>query len=433
MLYASAMLETPRRPWLFRAWFWLALGLASCENPRDPGGGGRGPSGPPLGRPSTPLSPDGSKVPLSEAPTEPAPAPERAPAPSAPEASHGGRFELGEIQDAGPAAPMAAHTSGIFFITKSGGMYIARRKDKELTGIDAPRDAFFRFGRGPALSPTHAYWVSSQGQLERAPLTGGSPEVLTKARSGGRVSVLYHEQDLVFYLAEEGDNLRAMLYTAQHNAKRISPDGANVTSLSVVENGAFPRALMLEGRSGMSPLHARTIRLRKNGPELGPDEVVWVGPGSSPLTEVRASAFRGTGGAIFIAMPRSASKFGLALLTLLPTGLLAREPTWRPYENGIDPAPSEIVQACGKTFLLFALPTSRTPRAPQELRIGELEPNGLAREETLVRARAFNDISAAPLSGTPSSSKTNPSGFLLAWTADHRTWGLVVSCPKGVK
>lgn len=427
------MLETPRRTWLFRAGFWLSLLLVACENRPTPGSGPPGSSGPGLGPPTGPAAPETPKAPLTETPVEPTQVPERPAPPSAPEASRGSRFELGEIQDAGPAAPMAAHSSGIFFVTKSGGMYVARLKDKKLTGIDAPRDAFFRYGRGPALSPSHAYWVSSQGQLERAPLTGGAPEVLTTARSGGRVSVLHHEQDLVFYLAEEGDHLRAMLYSDKHKATRISPDGSNVTSLSVVENGAFPRALMLEGRSGMSPLHARTVRLRKNGPELGPDEVVWVGPGSSPLTEVRASQFRGTGGAIFIAMPRSASEFGLAQLTLLPTGLLAQEPTWRPYENGIDPAPSEPIRACGKSFLLFAVPSSRVPRAPQELHIAELEPNGLGHEETLVRARAFNDISAAALQAEPNPAKGSGAGFLLAWTADHRTWGLVVSCPPSAK
>jgi hypothetical protein len=427
LLYASGMPPTRGRSRLFLAGLSLVLHI-SCTERHSQGSGGLAPAGKNSAGPTS-ISPP-AKVPLkttplpgSDPPEAQAPVPPLAITPQAPEAGSSGQFTLGSIQDAGPAAPIAAHKSGIYFITKTGGMYIARREGDTLVGINAPREDFFRYGRGPAISPTHAYWVSSQGELTRAPLKGGPPEPLTQARSGARVSVITHDRDVVFYLADEGNHLRAMLYTERDKAMRISPDGADVTSLAVVENGAFPRALMLEGRSGMSPLVVRTVRLRAQNIELGPDEVVWVGPGSQPLTEVRATALPGTGGMAFVATSRTVLEFGLASLHLSPTGQLAAEPMWRMYENGIDPAPAETVTTCGKTYVLFALPTTRKPRAPQELRIAKLTPNGFQEEETLVRARAFNDVSAAPLADAQ-----GKAGFLVAWTADHRTWGMVVHC-----
>jgi hypothetical protein len=406
----------------------VLLSCASCNDRPKLGSGGSAPQGPGASqenekKPSpshpletTPLPPDGPEI------EEPEP-PRVKPQDAVPEAGDTGFFELGEIQDAGPAAPMTAHNNGIYFVTKVGGMFVAKRDGTNLIGINRPREDFFRYGRGPAISKNYAYWISSQGNLTRALLSGGSPETLTPARSGARVSVIHHEEDVVFYLADEGPHLRAMLYTERHKAMRISPDASDVTSLAVVEGGAFPRALMLEGRSGMSPLHARTVRLRAKGPELGPDEVIWVGPGSQPLTEVRATSLRGTGGIAFIATAKSVPEFGLATLEISPSGLLAEEPSWRLYQNGIDPAPSDSVHACGKTFVLFAQPTTRVPHAPQEIRIAELDRHHLKNEVTLVRARAVNEISVAPLTRA-----ADGASFLVAWTAEHRTWGMVVRC-----
>src|SRR5690606_32580062 len=99
-------------------------------------------------------------------------------------------FVLSEPEDVGPAGPMAASSEGIFFITKADGMYLARRQADSFSAISAERQEFFRYGRGPALTKNHAYWISASGRLARSKRTPSTTEYLGPARSGARVHSL---------------------------------------------------------------------------------------------------------------------------------------------------------------------------------------------------------------------------------------------------
>lgn len=339
------------------------------------------------------------------------------------EVAQGTTFLLSEPEDVGPAAPMTATSEGVYFITKGDGMYIARRQGDKFEAISASRDAFFRYGRGPALTKHYAYWISASGRLTRAGRTGGKTEYLTQARSGARVLSLETSPESVAYLAEEDDHLRAMLWTEGHGPLRVSPDSADITSISVIAQSSFPKLLMLEGRSGLSPLHVRTVRFRKRGPELAPDAIVWVGPGSQPLTEVHSSPFPSTGGMALIATAKDIVTFGTAILILDSSAQTASEPTWVHYPNGIDPAPIALLNSCGENLVFYAIPSEARPHAPQELRVARPSAAGFQSSEILVRARAFNEISVALLD--PSA---QPPGVILAFTADHRTWAMTIRC-----
>lgn len=425
------MLETLRGNRLFHPGLsWLlacALHLSCDERPRGKGGdapastvprseykkpqvphGEQNPSGGPAAEKDEP-----SSTPEPEPPSKP-------PSYDAVETT----WRIGDVHDVGPAAPMSASSAGVYFVTKSDGMYLARRDGDHFVGIDAPSEAFFRYGRGPSLTKTYAYWVSVSGQLTRSPIAGGETEYLAPARPNARVTAFTHERDVALYLMDDDAHLRAMAWMEGFGSLRISADGSDVTSLTVLENGAFPRAVMLEGRSGMSPVHLRTLRLRKGGVELGPDEVIWVGPGSHPLTEIRALDRPGTQASAFIATARDMTHFGLALLDIAELGGPTQDARWRTYPNGLDPAPTAPLEACGGHLVFFVVPTEQRPRSPQELRVGWLEGSDLKREEVLVRSRAFNEISVASMSGNRSRE-----GVILAWTADRRTWAMAAHCP----
>lgn len=384
-------------------------------------------TGPLAGAPRGEAPPAAQEKPAASAPEQSAPSGPAAPAeeaagPSSYAIAEAESFLLSEPEDVGPAGPMAASSEGIFFITKGDGMYLARRKGDSFSAISAEREEFFRYGRGPALTKNYAYWISASGRLARSKRTPSTTEYLGPARSGARVHSLGTAPDSVAYLAEDGDVLRAMIWTEGKGAKVASPEGASITSLDVIAVPSFPKLLMLEGRSGLSPLHLRTVRFRKGGPELGPSSVLWVGPGSQPLTEVHGSTLAGTGGVALIATAKDIVTFGVAVLTLDQAAQSVSDPVWVTYPNGIDPAPIAIERACGETLVFYAIPSEPKPRAPQELRVARLGAAGFQKPEVLVRARAFNEISVAPLEG-----EAKP-GVVVAFTADHRTWALTVRC-----
>lgn len=170
----------------------------------------------------------------------------------------------------------------------------------------------------------------------------------------------------------------------------------------------------------MSPIHTRTVRVTERRITLELDQVVWVGPGSHPLTEVVSLDEPGGGVTALIAAARDITHFGLAQLSITQTASPVTTPLWRAYPNGLDPSPVAAAHLCGSEFALFALPRHKDPHSPQELRIAELTPGGLKEEEVIARSRAFNDISVAPLK----------KGAVLSWTADRRTWALVLGCPQ---
>jgi hypothetical protein len=322
---------------------------------------------------------------------------------------------------------MTATERGVLFVSRENRIYLASRDGKDgFTALKAPRELFSRYGRGPALGQDHAYFVSSGGELCGGGLEPGEIQTLAPdARAGARVSVLRAAgRDLVGYIAGQGEEALGMLWaegTRGHPVEsiRLTPEGAAATSITLVPTTPHPHAVLLEGRTGMSPLHLRRLLVtaRRITPEE--DEVVWVGPGSHPLTEIVSL---GSGGKVvsFVATAKDVSHFGLAQLTLDPALHGAVEPSWRPYPNGLDPAPVAAHRFCGGDFAVYAVPQHEKPRAPQDLVLAPIEGGLLGKEEVLAHSRAYNDISVAAVKG----------GAIVAWTADHRTWAMVIGCTR---
>ena len=339
------------------------------------------------------------------------------------------RFRLGPIDDVGPAAPMSATTRGVLFISRQDRLYLAARSgQEEFVALQAPRELFSRYGRGPALGDDHAYFVGSRGELCRGHLDSGEIEILAPdARPGTRVSVIQAAgRDLVGYIAGRDDEALGFLWaegarSAPPEIVRLTPEGAAATSITLVPTSPHPHAVLLEGRTGMSPVHLRRLRVTARRVTLEADEVVWVGPGSNSLTELVSLPAQGGRVLSLLATAKDVTHFGLAQLSLDPESQAAVEPTWRPYPNGLDPAPVAAHAFCDGDFAVYAVPQHEKPHAPQDLVLAPIVLGQLGKEEVLAHSRAYNDISVARVDG----------GALVAWTADHRTWAMVVGCaPK---
>lgn len=332
-------------------------------------------------------------------------------------------WQPGELQDLGPAGPASAAPRAVVMVTKRGEL-VTLPLDGQGRFRELPEasDGFAKYGRGPAVTERFAYFISLDGRLLRGSLARPEKvdELAARARPGTRVAALRSgERELVAFIAEVDGEPVAQLWSSTGEVLRATPEGGTASSVQLAPLGRGAVVVSLEGRTGMSPVHARLVRLAPRRVSLGEDQVVWVGPGAHPLTELSLVAAPSNRAFALVAAARSITEFGLASFAL-EEGLTANEEAkWALFPNGIDPAPVAAATACGRQYVFYAQPSAARPRSPQELRVATVGIDGLAGAEVIATARAFNDISVA----------ARPGGATLVWTADRRTWAMTLGCP----
>jgi hypothetical protein len=336
------------------------------------------------------------------------------------------RYVLDGLNDIGPAAPAAAFAHGVVLIRRDDELVISRliappsKSKKPAAGAfeelhQSPQD-FYPVARGPAVSSTHAYWVS-KGRVVRRPLAGGALEILTNdARDGTRVAVV-GPPDVVAYITQPAGKQDSLARVRLPDGRRLdlTPEGAAASSVSLARSGEDVIASYIDGRSGMTPMHARRLRLPSG--TLDPDVVVWVSGATQGMTEITSV---GTADGSFLLLPveQDASHFGLAALALGLEPKMDPPLHWRTFRNGLDRSPAAGARLCGAAATSYVRPIDESPTSHQELMISELNPSGPTPSEQLATARGFADVSLYP----------TPDGAVLAYVADRRTWARLIRC-----
>jgi hypothetical protein len=347
-----------------------------------------------------------------------------------------GEFNLGQLDDVGPAGPMAASAAGIVMVTKKDELVVATLErapqphssnpKATFTPVTLPPEAFYPYAPGPALLGAYAYWETS-GKIVRRALAGDKkPELLAEnARVGTRVSTPRLDEEtaqklpaVAAYIAEQDDALVAKLWVQGAGVQRLSPEGCAANSVSLATGAGQLLAVALEGRTSMSPVHARTIRFAGGKPRLGKDVVVWVGGTSQQLTEVVSIVTGDRTASAFVPLERDVAHFGLARIHVRLPPRMNAAVSWRAYPNGLDPAPVACAKICGRPTVVYARPTDETPHAPQELHLAAVGEQGLSPSQLVASSRAFANVSLAAA----------PFGGVVAYVADRRTWALVLTC-----
>lgn len=415
--------------------FWLLASLigtfgvtVSCSRDKRPGDGdvGAGPASA-VGRTETASA--ARPEPAAPAPPEPAEQPSEADPSPAQEATSGAPLSwgLGELQAVGPAGPASAWTRGVALVDKQSQLLLLPLdRDEQIEMLPASPEGFAKYGRGPGITERFAYWIDLEGRLLRAPLGDpGKVEPLhPSARPGTRVAALTRgDREVVAFVGMVDGEPTSMLWSSSGEVLQVSPEGSSATSVALTPWGQGALVLTHEGRTGMSPIHARPVRLAARRVSLGEDRVVWVGPGSHPLTEVQALSTGPEQILGFVTAARSITEFGMARFAIGEALEPVDDTQWMLYPNGIDPAPVAAAPLCGGHHVFFALPSSAHPRSPQELRVARIRGGAVEGAETLAQGRAFNDISVV----------SRPGGALLVWTADRRTWAVTLRCPAAAE
>jgi hypothetical protein len=335
------------------------------------------------------------------------------------------------LVDVAPAGPAAAASAGVVLITKddtvrlaplSGATSSLRPVPTPVAAMDIdPKDLVAR-ARGPAVLNQFAYWISGS-RLVRQTISGGPLEVLANdARAYTQVAVPGggepSQPTAVAYIGTRPNDpgaLVARLWLEGRGTQTLSPDGTAANTVTLVRRQSDWLALFLEARTGMSPLHARSVTLESSGAKLGNDFIAWVAGSAQPMTLVRAVSDQKHTWAL-LPIERDISRFGLARVTVTETS--EPEVTWRDYPNGVDPAPVATAEVCGRPTVLYSRPGSAAPHSPQELHLAAVGPDGLGPSTLVGSSRRYSDVSVAALS----------SGALLVYVADHRTWARRLRC-----
>jgi len=341
---------------------------------------------------------------------------------------------LDDLVDVAPAAPSSATRKGVLvingqnelFLAKVGPLSASRRPGPSPVAAIPDEKGPFALGRGPTIGGRYAYWITSHYLLRRPHTAPYGPlEIIASdARVGTRASAvtLRSERAAVAYIALpkiKNGPLRARLWFEQDKPSEpltLTEPGSSTLSVELVEHEGQHLALSLEARMGMTALHARTFDPERQ--QLASDRVVWIGGTSQPMTEIRALSTTRTLLAL-LAIEQDISHFGVAILEVPRIDKQQAAVHWTTFANGQDPAPVAAANVCKTDLLLFARPSTASPRAPQELVLAKLD-DGIPRHElVLSTARAFYDVSIAAL----------PGGALLNFVADERTWARTLRCP----
>lgn len=277
----------------------------------------------------------------------------------------------------------------------------------------------------PSLAGEHAFWVSS-GRLVRRRVAGGPLEVLAPgARDGTRVSaVRVGSVEAATFVADAGSALVARLWVEGQGISDLTSPGAAANTVALVSTGSDLVALSLEGRTGMSPVHARRVRLNAAGaPKLDDDVVLWIGSSAQPLTEISAVASSSGDAWALLPIEKDITHFGLARIHAGADPHVDSDVSWRTYPNGIEPAPLATTNACGEPLVAYVRPTDAKPHSPQQLDVASVTSDGLSPSDVVARASFFADVSISAIDG----------GALVVWVADRRTWACTLRCRAKAK
>ena len=234
---------------------------------------------------------------------------------------------------------------------------------------------------------TRAYWVSHNNLVQREILPSGSQGqktvVVSDALAGSPVvAAASQNSDIVLYIAESPTPRSATLWIEGRGSFPVSRDGGSATSVAMVQTESNRFVLFaLDGRLGMSPIHAIPLEFDERGaPVFGEDRVVYVAGQAERHSTLTTTV---VGGFPLVLMPisQSASNFGLMLLRV---GIDEESPSWVDYPNGLDPAPIAAATVCGKPTIAFVHHESADPSSKKVLELAWLNDQAGLTDRTIV-------------------------------------------------
>lgn len=273
-----------------------------------------------------------------------------------------------------------------------------------------------------AVAADQIFCPDRSGAIHRSTRGAAEDRVVASSRVATRIAAapIGGAHTALAYLASrqtsEGWVSEAWLALDDAPPLRVSDDGSGATGVALGQRGGAILALMIDARTALTAMHARTISYG-NPPRLGEDSVVFVGgPGDRRTRAAFSVAASGPSWA-FLPIAKDVGSFGLAIVRIDDPPGVDEPVVWSMYPNGLDPAPiAAATSGAGSpvTWVARVRPRSSEPSSPRVLELGRL-----------VGAGVFATRGVLPTTGNPTDVglAVDPFGALwLAWLDGGGSW-----------
>jgi hypothetical protein len=295
---------------------------------------------------------------------------------------------------------LAATDTGILLVTHHDGV-------PTVTPVSPPDAATASLENGPmfdagvpvvssppcAIAASATFCMDAGGAIHRRPLlTEGRDVVVARARPGSIFAVqgVAAAHAVVAYLVErptsEGRVSQAYAALDEGPPVALSEEGSGATHVALATRGSSLVALLIDGRTAMTPVHARPLSVSGGMLAAGEDAVVFVGGGAEANTR-GALGVSSTGAAFGLVPIAGESGFGLAAVRVDDPPRLDEPTTWSSYLNGLDPAPVAATIGSSPIRVARVRPLEARPDAPRGLELGKLDESGAFVSYGLVGSR----------------------------------------------
>ncbi len=344
-------------------------------------------------------------------------------APTAPidAGSNACKLTYGPVQlGTGPVA-MASTPDGVRVAFNSGGLAVV---------VSAPSAAQDRklgalAGSSPpcALTDKSVFCMDAAGAVHRTDAKTGAGKVVAQARAGTRLgAATVKGHDALAFLRDrktsEGTTMEAWLWTDDDKTQRLSDDGSGATFTTMAQRGEGALVVMLDARSAMTPVHARSLSF-KDSIVVGGDAVVFLGGGAEPDT--RAALTVPKSGPAYALLPISHDvSFGLAIARIDGEPKTDEPVIWSDYKNGLDPAPIVGSIGAASSYVARVVPIDVKVDSPRVIELGRVDDKG-----------AFQSYGSIAAHGKPTEVALAMDGaeLVVAYTDSQGSWLERRSCP----
>jgi hypothetical protein len=158
--------------------------------------------------------------------------------------------------------------------------------------------------------------------------------------------------------------------------QRISEDGSGATSVSLSARSRGLLAVMVDARSALTAMHARTVAYQAGHLRLGEDAVVFVGGPADRRTVASVAALPEGPVWSLIPIARDVESFGLALARIHEPPRIDEPVVWSLYPNGLDVPPVAVAVSGSRIWVARVRPSAAEAGAPELLELGEVSDDG---------------------------------------------------------
>jgi hypothetical protein len=221
------------------------------------------------------------------------------------------------------------------------------------------------------------------GAITRTELPNGFTKEIVKGRPGTRIAAAAvgagGRHTVTAFLDEkqttEGRMLQAFAVLDDNDPVRLSDDGSGATGIDLASRGNSALALVLDARTAMVPVHARTVGEKDGKLDLGKDVVVDVGgaPERGIAGHIAVSPARTL---FLVPMSEDALSFGMSTILLSDPPKEQEPKRFSLYPNGLDPAPLATTRGTSPIRVARVRPLDKNPGSQRALELGALADDG---------------------------------------------------------